>query len=268
MFKENIGVNLNNLNLNYKVEGNGEPLVFIHGLSDSLIYWEFLTVNLKKDYQVIRFDLPGHGQSELGDDEITVDVYVGLLKELLDDLNIKKANLVGFSLGGAIALDFAVKYPDSVSSLVLMSTFSKSDDYLAAVLNQFKDALSNSFDDFYDLILPKVLCPDVIDSNKQELDLLKEMASQTANTEAYIKACDVCLNFDVENELSEINVPTLILAGKYDEISLMDNQKNLQGKIKNSELIVFDDVKHNLLVGKNNEEILEILKNFFKKIRK
>ena len=83
--------------------------------------------------------------------------------------------------------------------------------------------------------------------------------------QAYIKAVDVCLSVDVEDELSEIDVSSLILAGKYDEISLLDKQRMLHEKIKKSELIVFDDAKHNLLVGKNNEKILRILNEFLKK---
>lgn len=250
--------------MNYKLEGIGETLVFIHGLSDNLLYWEFLASNLKEDYQVLRIDLRGHGESELGNDEISIDNYVDDLYNLLDELGIGQINLIGFSLGGAIALDFTVKYPQIVSSLVLMSSFYKVDEHLENIFNQFKNALESSFEDFYDLILPMVLCPDVIDSNKQELEMLREIASKSANVRAYIKAIDAGLNFDIEDNLSDINVSTLILAGKYDDITLLESQKELKSKIKNSELIVLDDVKHNLLVGENNEKILDILKNKYK----
>ena len=247
------------MDLNYKVEGSGEALVFIHGLSDSLLYWEYLASNLRDDYKVIRMDLRGHGESELGDDEITVDIYA-------EDINeISKVNLIGLSLGGAIAIDFALRYPDMVDSLVLMSTFYKADQYLTDILSQFKIALGNGFGDFYDLILPMVLCPNVIEENKQDLMLLKEVASQSANTEAYIRAVDACLGVDFEDELSQIEVPSLVLAGKYDDISLLGTQKELQNNMGNCELIVFDDVKHNILIGENNVKILEILKDFYKK---
>ena len=249
--------------MNFKVEGNGRPLVFIHGLSDSLLYWEFLASYLKSDYQIIRMDLRGHGESYLGNDEVNIDLYVDDLKNLLDDINLDKVDLIGFSLGGAVALDFSLKYPENVSSLVLMSSFSKSDEYLTNIFTQFKDALKNSFEDFYDLILPMVLCPEVIDDNREALDQIREFASKTANTDAYIKAVDACMEFDVDDSLSKIEVPTLVMSGKYDEISLLTSQRQLQKKIKNSELIVFDNVKHNLLVGKNNERVLEVLEKFY-----
>lgn len=251
--------------MNYKVEGTGKPVVFIHGLSDNLLFWEFLANNLKNHYQVIRMDLRGHGDTELGNDVITIDILADDLKDLLNKLGIENdVDIIGFSLGGAVALDFAIRYPRMVSSLVLMSSFCRADEYLSNILNQFKEALNNSFEEFYDLILPMVLCPQVIEDNSEELEALKVLASKTANTQAYIQSVGACLNFNVENNLSQINVPTLILSGKWDGISLLASQKNLRSKIKNSKLIVFDNVKHNLLVGRNNEEILDILNDFLK----
>ena len=253
------------MELNYAVEGDGEALVFIHGLSDNLLYWEALAAALRREFKVVRFDLRGHGKSPLGEDEISIGTYANDLKSLLDELDITKANLIGFSLGGAVAMDFALKFPNRVSSLVLMSTFYKCDDDLAGVFNQFIDALDSSFEDFFDFMLPKVLCPDVIENNREELEFLKQESSKTANIDAYKIATKACFKYDVENQLSQISVPTLILAGKYDEIFPKCIQESLSNKIKNSKLIVFDNSKHNLLVGKNNVEIVEILKKFYKK---
>ena len=255
---------MSNINLHYKVEGKGETIVFLHGLSDNLNYWEILATNLKKDYQVIRFDLPGHGQSQMGEDEMDVDLIVDSLLVILDELNADNINLVGFSLGSAIALDFILKYPKKANSLVLMSGFSKVDEHMKSVFSDFKNDLNMGFKEFYDNILPKVLCPDVIRDNRVELDLLKQRASQTANTQAYIKIIDAFWDFDLEDKLSEVSVPTLILAGKYDKITPVSIQMDICEKIDGSELIIFDDVKHNLLVGKNNMKILDILKNFLK----
>ena len=97
---------MNNVDLHYTVEGSGETVVFVHGLSDNLTYWEFLASNLRHDYQVVRTDLRGHGQTELGDDEISIGTYVEDLHDLLIDLNIDKINLIGFSMGGTVALEF------------------------------------------------------------------------------------------------------------------------------------------------------------------
>ena len=253
------------MDINYKVEGRGKPLVFIHGLLDNLLYWEFLATCLKDDFQIIRFDLRGHGESELGSGEITIDAYAEDLNGLLEDLKISNVNLIGFSLGGAIAQQFTIKYPNRVDSLVLMSSFYKLDQYSLDVVNRFKKTLSIGFDEFYDYILPLVLCPDVIEKNREELEIIKQLTSKTANVDALIKAVDVCLNFNIENDISKIHVPALVLAGRFDGIFTLESYVDLQNQIENSKLIVFDNAKHNLLVGKNNEKILEILKEFYKK---
>ncbi len=252
------------MKLNYIVEGEGKTLIFIHGLSDDLRYWEILTSSLKNNYKIIRIDLRGHGESELGADEICINTYANDLKKILDELKIEKANVIGFSLGGAVAIDFAIRYPDYVSSLVLMSTFLKCDDYLSKLFSQFKEELNKSFEDFFDFMIEKVLCPEVIEKNREELEILKQISSQNTNLEAYEKAVDACINFNAEKSISNINVPTLILAGKYDEIIPLDKQKLIHKSISSSDLIVFDDVRHNLLVGKNNAEIIKILNNFYK----
>lgn len=254
--------------INSNVEGKGEAIVLIHGLSDNLLYWEPLSGSLKMDYKVIRYDLRGHGQSELGEDEITIDLYSDDLKNLLEDLGVEKANLVGFSLGGMIAIDFAVKYPSKVSSLVLMSTASKVTSHSKEVLEGFLNAIDDSFEAFYDFILPLVLCPKVIEENREELELIKETSSPLANNEAIKKAIDASLQFDRQGDLSNIDVPVLVLAGKHDGIFLLSEQKEMQERIENSELVVLDDVRHNLLVGENISKTVDVLKNYMKNKKK
>lgn len=182
----------------------------------------------------------------------------------MDELGIENINLIGFSLGGAAALEFTIKYPQFVDSLILMSTFFKADEYSKNIFNQFKNALDVGFEEFVDFMLPLVLCPNVIENHNEELEMLKLISSQSANVEAYTKAVDACLTFDVENELSSIDVSTLILAGQYDEIFPLKMQIEFQNKIKNSKLIVFENTKHNLLVGRNNEKIINIIKKEIK----
>jgi pimeloyl-ACP methyl ester carboxylesterase len=106
--------------IHYIVEGRGEPVVLIHGLTSSAaINWKLPGVmgELAKDHQVIALDLPGHGRS---DKPAAKDAYGEQLVDdialLLDHLKIRKAHIVGYSLGGMITVKFLVKYPDRVLS--------------------------------------------------------------------------------------------------------------------------------------------------------
>jgi pimeloyl-ACP methyl ester carboxylesterase len=170
--------------------------------------------------------------------------------------------LAGLSLGGAIALNFAIKHPERVSSMLLMSTFHKVDGESIVIFKKLKNSLEKGFIEFFDEIIPMVLCPKAIEDNMEALNLIKEEASKTANITAYISAIDVCLNQDVEDKLKDITIPTLIFAGKYDEISPLKIQEDLNNKLNNSEIIIFDNVKHNILIGENIDKISNIVKEF------
>ena len=113
----------NGVKLHFKIAGDGEPVLLIHGLHSSAeINWQLPGVirDLAADHQVIAVDLPGHGRSEKPEEEeayglqVLADVLL-----LLDHLKIKRAHLVGYSLGGMVALKFASQHPDRVHSLLL-----------------------------------------------------------------------------------------------------------------------------------------------------
>jgi pimeloyl-ACP methyl ester carboxylesterase len=104
----------------YAVQGQGEPVVLIHGwLSSGWINWDLpgITKLLSKDHQVIRIDVRGHGFSEHpAKEEAYGTELVEDVARLLDRLKIKKAHIVGYSMGGIITAKFLVKYPDRVLS--------------------------------------------------------------------------------------------------------------------------------------------------------
>jgi pimeloyl-ACP methyl ester carboxylesterase len=98
--------------------GSGPPLVMLHGWAATNECWRLNIDELKRDYQVIAPDLPGHGRSEGGWRRYSLDFYVEWLHDLLDQCGAKKVILIGNSLGGAISIAFALKYPERVSHLV------------------------------------------------------------------------------------------------------------------------------------------------------
>jgi pimeloyl-ACP methyl ester carboxylesterase len=113
----------NGVRINYSVKGKGEPVILIHGwLSSGWINWDLpgTTGLLTRDYQVIWLDMPGHGRS----DKSTKDEAYGLelvehVARLMDHLKIKKAHLVGYSMGGIITAKFVAKHPERVLSATL-----------------------------------------------------------------------------------------------------------------------------------------------------
>lgn len=106
------------MDLYYEVNGNGRPVVLLHSGGADLRDWTFVAPLLAKHYKVVTFDGRGAGKSPnpVGDVNCVED-----LKGLLDHLNIHKATLIGHSLGGQIATDFSLEYPEYVSELILIA---------------------------------------------------------------------------------------------------------------------------------------------------
>jgi pimeloyl-ACP methyl ester carboxylesterase len=106
------------MDLYYEIQGQGKPVVLLHGGGADLRVWQFITPHLAKNYQAIAFDGRGVGQSPPLLEPVD---YVEELRRLLDHLSCDRVALVGHSIGGQIATDFALAYPNRVSKLVLIA---------------------------------------------------------------------------------------------------------------------------------------------------
>ncbi|MBQ2962864.1 alpha/beta hydrolase [Methanobrevibacter sp.] len=257
---------INDININYELEGEGKTIVFVHGLSDNLNYWKVLTENLKNDYQTLIFDLRGHGES--GDDErkTTIDLYMEDLYLLLKALNIENATFVGLSLGGNVILDLAVNHPEMVNGLIIMSSFPEHTEILERIFDDFRTAINQGFVEFFDTILPYTLTEDMLEEHNEVLEALKYEAAEVANVEGIKKGIEAGYGFNITDKLSEIDVPTVVIAGKEDNLTDLDIQMKISDNIKDAELLVFDKTKHNILIGSNIENVLNIINDFMKKI--
>src|SRR5690554_3916601 len=110
--------------LNFKVEGKGNPVVLIHGYLENMQMWEDYAKQLSKDFQVIRMDLPGHGDSAVLNEIHSMELVAREIKEVLDFLKITKTLVVGHSMGGYVSLALTELFPEKVKALVLMNSSS------------------------------------------------------------------------------------------------------------------------------------------------
>jgi 3-oxoadipate enol-lactonase len=112
----------NGMSIHYLARGEGEPLLLIHGLGCSGADWAFQVAALERRFRVIVPDLPGSGHSSAPQDGYDITEFANILWKLMDHLNLQKINIVGFSLGGAVALEMATARPDSVPRLGLINS--------------------------------------------------------------------------------------------------------------------------------------------------
>ena len=107
------------IQLNFIEQGQGQPMVLLHGNGENSSYFVHQIAHFSKSYRVIAIDTRGHGQSPRGEKPFAIKQFAEDLKDFLDARNIAKAVILGFSDGGNIALEFALKYPERVEKLIL-----------------------------------------------------------------------------------------------------------------------------------------------------
>src|SRR5918994_7404760 len=106
----------------YRLVGHGEPVVFIHGVGMNKDVWTPQVDEFARSHTVLTYDMLGHGGSTLPGERPALADYCAQLFELLDDLAIARANIIGHSMGGLVAMDFAARHADRVLRLVVMNS--------------------------------------------------------------------------------------------------------------------------------------------------
>ena len=113
---------VNGINLYYEVHGSGRPLIMLHGGFGTFEMFAAIAPALARDHQIIGVDLYGHGHTALTDRPIQFESMADDIASLIEHLGLEKADVLGFSLGGGVALQTAIRHPERVSKLVLIST--------------------------------------------------------------------------------------------------------------------------------------------------
>src|SRR5207247_10394839 len=125
---------VNGLNLYYQIHGTGKPLLLLHGGLGATVMFDEVRPALSKDRQVIAVDLQAHGRTGDIDRPLSYDAMADDIAALLKNLGIEKADVMGYSVGGGVALRTAVRHPEVVRKLVLVSTAFRRDGWYPEVL--------------------------------------------------------------------------------------------------------------------------------------
>ena len=107
------------IKLNFIEQGQGQPMILLHGNGENCDYFEHQISHFSKQYHVIALDTRGHGQSPRGEKPFTIKQFAEDLHDFMDEKGIEKAVILGFSDGGNIALTFALKYPEQVEKMIV-----------------------------------------------------------------------------------------------------------------------------------------------------
>ena len=255
-------ININNTQIHYSTVGSGDPLILLHGISDSSQFFTPLTSKLT-GIQVIQPDLRGHGESTK-DADISVKLLTEDIIHILDKSDIEKVNILGFSMGSLIAQNLALEFPKRVKSLTICSGYSSCNNELSETFRKLEEITAKGgipafFDEMIELVYTKEYL-----LKHPEMYQFREAAVQMNSQAAILKCLDICRNFDKESELPEIRVPALIMYGSEDILVPPEHSKKMHCLMKNSELLSFP-TGHNFFLPENIRKIaMEIQKFLFR----
>jgi 3-oxoadipate enol-lactonase len=211
-------LNINGIETRYVLsnEGGGPWLTFIHQLGGDLSIWDQLAGYFRDDYTVLRYDLRGHGRTAVSAQPFGVIDLSRDLAALLDALDAPTTHLVGMSMGGMIAQQFALDHPSRVDSLTIADSTAATPPEARPMWDQRAQAART--DGMAALVPPTLsrwLTSDFQAAHPEAVEPIREVLAQTL-PEGYAMACEALRDFDVRSKLERIRCPTLTVAGRHD----------------------------------------------------
>src|SRR6266702_4218789 len=191
---------VNGISLYYEVHGTGKPLIMLHGGFGSFEMFTALSPALGLDQHVIGVDLYGHGRTALTDRPLRFEHMADDIAGLIQHLGLEKADLLGFSLGGAVALQTAIRHPERVNKLVLISTPFKR----AGWHPEMQTGMTNIAPEFF-------MSTPIYDSYIRVAPKPEDFPRLVANMREALSQ-----DYDWTESVSALRTPTLIIAGDAD----------------------------------------------------
>lgn len=266
----NIKITINSINHSYIDEGPAEVpvIIFIHGFPLNKSMWNKQIESLKDDCRVIAYDIRGHGNSEMGDADFSIDLFAKDLLAFMDALKFEKAIVCGLSMGGYIALNAIENHPERFSGLVLSDTNCTADTLEGKEkrMKTIESIKENGVEKLANDMVINLFAPETFQMNPTEIALAREMIVKTSKQSLYNTLHALAGRKETCSKLKNIKVPVLILVGKEDKITPPEAASAMHEKITNSSLHVISNAGH-LSNMENPDEFNNQLKKFVKSIK-
>jgi pimeloyl-ACP methyl ester carboxylesterase len=253
---------LNGVNINYQVEGQGEPLVMIMGFSATRSGWIRQIRFFKKYYRVITFDNRGVGKSDKPPGSYSTRMMADDTLGLMDLLGIEKAHIMGASMGGMIAQELAINCPQRVMKLILACTYASQDETSGDTLKQARFlqlSPGKKASAMVELAFNKPLYRVIFGL----LAMVQIRFLGTSATAGINGQSEACRKHNTVDRLPLITAPTLVIVGTGDRIIKPVSSQVIAGKITNAKLVRIEGGSHCFSFEMKNEFNREVL-NFLK----
>jgi pimeloyl-ACP methyl ester carboxylesterase len=242
-------VAVDGLNINYDVQGDGDPLLLIPYLSADHACYAFQLPAYTEHFSCIALDLPGSGESDRPPGPYSTEAYADQVAGFLGAIGVERAHVAGVSLGAAVATHLAARHPERVRSLSLHSAWDRTDEYLRTILELWRSlarGLETVADAVIQGIFPLCFTPEMYDERPDYAQALADFVRgrPVQPLEAFLSQTEAVLGHDASAVLGEITAPTQVTFGAHDLVTSTRFAEPLTGGIANSELVVFEHLSH------------------------
>ena len=241
-------IETNGIKMHYEEKGEGNPLILIMGFGAPGALWELHVNEYSKHFRCIMIDNRGVGQTDQPSGPYLTSTMADDTAGLMDSLGIEKAKIAGISMGGAISQQLALRHPEKVESMVLISTWGRFDHYATTVYENLKK-LRRVADpgDFMELLQLWIFATDYVEVNAEGLSEGQEAARNNPKPQSqqgFDGQLDACINHNSIDQLHTINQPTLIVVGIKDIFTPLAFSEILHEKINGSKIWKIPDTGH------------------------
>jgi pimeloyl-ACP methyl ester carboxylesterase len=262
---------VNGININYNVDGQGDPLIMIIGLGSDQSNWRLQTAFFKKHYKTITLDNRGSGKSAKPKGPYTTKLMAEDVIGLMNLLNLKKTHILGVSMGGMIAQEVAIDHPDMVDKLVLGCTYARRDD-TSGFSSRVSEAIEAYNKSSRDLPSLRNLVNVILDLtfNKMSyrvlaLPLMKTAINSTTSwVDGFVEQLDATLGHVTVDRLKMISSPTLVIAGTDDRVIKPSSSEVIASIVPRAKLVMVNGGSHGFsgeMSGEFNKIVLDFLRS-------
>ncbi|MBM3175408.1 MAG: alpha/beta fold hydrolase [Chloroflexi bacterium] len=253
------------INIYYESQGNGEPLLLIMGYGQYSALWAPLVRDLSLSFRVISFDNRGTGRSDKPDVPYTMKMMADDAKGLLDAIGIDSAHVFGMSMGGMIAQEFALSYPNKLRSLILgcthcggTNTILPSQEALAFLLGPEMAKLP--VEERARQTVHWLWTREYIDNNPRAVELFVAVTAEYPTPlHGYRCQAKAIMGHDTYDRLPRIKATTLVITGDADRLIPAENSRILASRIPNAELVILENSGHGFVTDAREKATGEIL---------
>ncbi|MEM5565043.1 alpha/beta hydrolase [Psychroserpens sp. AS72] len=256
-------IQVNTIELDYEDYGNGNVLLLLHGLGSTKKDWDAQVPFFSKTHRVITLDLRGHGNSTKPLHDYGVELMTEDVKQFLDQKNIKKATIVGFSMGGAVAFEMASKHPEYLENLVIVNSGPDFND-----MGKIGEDLLKNRTEFLETKGLAPLAKEIsfnMFPETHQIDLRNEFELRCKNNDynSYYKSFTTLMAWGLGDKLKDIKTRTLVVASDMDYTPVSFKEDYVK-KLPNATLAVIKNSRHGVVIDQPdafNVELEKFLKH-------